>query len=151
MIEIEVKIPLTEENKEKLVHSSEFIKEKEIKDVYWDTDTHDLTSKDVWLRERNGEWELKYTKNEGVAINRRVMDQYEELENENDIRERLGIPTSGSFEEDLRNTGYKPFAPIITIRRTYRRREFRIDIDSMNFGYSLAEVELLVEDERRRL
>ena len=150
MIEIEVKVPLTDENRERLTNGSDFIKEKEIKDVYWDTDVHDLTGKDIWLRERNGEWELKYTKNDGIAVNKRVIDQYEELENESDIRERLGIPPHNSFEEDLRNVGYRPFAPITTTRRTYKRGEFRIDIDSMDFGYSLAEVELLVEHENEK-
>jgi len=146
MIEVERKFKPTLENKQQLIKGAEFIGEKVMKDVYYDTKNWSLSTKDFWLRLRNNKWELKMPLH-GLGINKRKMDQYNELENENEIRNILKIPLNKTLLEDLETNNYYCIASITTIRRKFKKDDFTIDLDSMDFGYEVGEVELMVQNE----
>ncbi len=148
MIEVEKKFRLTPEDETRLLEGATFLKTATNEDIFYDTDDFALTRQDHWLRKRSGGWELKRRVHElghkfgGTA--------YDEIENEEGIRAFLHVPTNGTLAEDLAGLGYKPFAPIVKERRSYEKEGFHIDLDACDFGYELAEIELLLENENGR-
>ncbi len=54
---------------------------------------------------------------------------------------------NGTFEEDLVAAGYEIIIPLVTTRKKYRSGEFGIDIDATDFGFMVAEIELMVVDD----
>ena len=146
MIEIEKKFILNTEDEARLIRDAESLGERVLTDIYYDTDSCSLTSKDIWLRERNGKFEIKLPLQSGAE---RLVDQYNELEDEVEIREALGLAPHKRFAEDLKVAEYTPFCICKTTRRTYKKEAFTIDIDLVDFQsfrYRLAEIELLVTD-----
>lgn len=146
MIEVEKKFILDEEATNKLIGGATFLKEINHIDTYYDTKEHFLTTQDIWLRRRNGKFELKIPLNQGESKSKRTLDRYEEIDDEDQIQSKLKIPKNKSLTEDLKNASFSPFATITTARRKYRKGEFVIDIDSADFGYTIVEVELMVEE-----
>lgn len=147
MIEIEKKFLLTDENIARLTDNAEFLGEKSFTDIYYDTDDLRLTSKDRWLRTRDGVWELKLPLHTSTE---RVADQFEELTTEEEIRKAIELPATHSFADDLTTAGYKPFYRGTTTRKKYKNGEFIIDLDTVTFDtftYSLGEIELLITDQ----
>lgn len=145
MIEIEKKFSLTKEQENNLIKDAEFISEKEIIDIYFDNKMFDLTKKDIWLRERNNQFELKVSKN--LSLERKV-DQYDEIEDDDKIRKFLKLPTSNSLNQDLVESGYVPFATLKTNRTKFKNGHFNIDIDevtSKDFFCGLVEIETMVD------
>ncbi len=142
MIEIEKKFQLREGDEERLLVGAVFQKEVVIHDTYWDTKEFAMTGKDWWLRLRDGQWELK------IALHKphSGVDQYEEIENELEIGSKIDLIRHGEFIDDLRTADYEPMISIVTKRRKYQDGEFHIDIDSTDFGFTVAEIELMVED-----
>lgn len=104
-------------------------------DVYYDDDQYSLTTKDIWLRKRDNKLELKLPLN-AKNLSERLADNYQELEDESEIKSALGVESLDVFQ---------PFATIVTKRLKYRRDKFGIDVDKMDFGYTLAEIELMTE------
>jgi adenylate cyclase class IV len=43
--------------------------------------------------------------------------------------------------------GYVPFCTIVTTRRKYKKEGFGIDLDIIDFGYRLAEIEYMTDDQ----
>ena len=80
---------------------------------------------------------------------KRFIDQYKELDNEEEIYEALSIKKETSLVKDLEESGYLPCAELTTIRRKYRKGEFVIDLDVLDFGYTIGEIEKMVEDETK--
>ncbi len=145
MIEVEKKFILSPENETRLVTGSEFLGEKIQTDVYYDTENFSLSLKEWWLRTRNGSFELKVPISQNID---RVAEQFDELEEEGQIRKALNLPGE-NLAEDLKTHGYAPFAKIITTRRKYRRGHFNIDLDQVDYGtstYTIAEIERMVND-----
>lgn len=148
MIEVEKKYRLTPEQERRLLEGSRFLGSKKNEDVYFDMADFSLTRQDHWLRTRSGRWELK----------RRVHDlghklggtAYDEIENEPGIRALLLLPEKGSLANDLAAAGYTSVARIVTERRSYEKEGFHIDLDICDFGYELAEIELMLEHENQR-
>src|SRR3989344_3797540 len=83
MIEVEKNFDLKPGDKERLIQDAKLIAEKTFTDIYYDTADFRLTTKDYWLRQREGKWELKVPLSE--AIRKKETDQYRELEDENDV------------------------------------------------------------------
>ena len=98
MIEVEKKFILNKQDKERLTKRAEFLNERVFADIYYDTNNFSLTSKDKWLRSREARFELKLPLHKGAE---RSADQYDELEDEQKIREALNLPLNGSFADDL--------------------------------------------------
>lgn len=146
MIEVEKKFSLMPGDEARLLQGAEFVKEIELHDTYYDAADWSLSLHDTWLRERNGTWELKIPLNT-AGSDQRVIDQYRELDDEQSIATAIGLSGTGPLLPRLTAAGYTVIAPLVTIRRKYRRDPFVIDIDRLDFGYTLAEIELLVMDE----
>lgn len=149
MIEIEKTFFLTDKEEKRLLEGAEFMGEKVMKDVYYDNNNFDVMTKDRWLRERNGKFELKIPAVKQKSVGKRDLDQYEEITDEEKIRKILGVKNTGSLRENLESGGFSPVATIITTRRTYEKDNFTIDLDSVDFdtNYRVAEIELMVEKE----
>jgi len=146
MIEVEKKFILTLEQEKSLIEGAEFLGEKQFTDIYYDDADFSLTTKDIWLRERGGRFELKLPMNE--LLEKRVSDQYRELDVEDDILAHFGV-RGISVKDFLISKGYRPFCEINTTRKKYRKEGFGIDLDSMDFGYSIGEIEYMTEDESK--
>lgn len=144
MIEVEKKFILKPEDIDMLIKGAEFVSEKTFTDIYYDSADFALTTKDMWLRKRDGRFELKFPLNEDGSA--RVLDQYEEYETEEEICRMLNLPVTGDFDQNLLMHGYKPFATLVTTRKKYKKGEFIIDLDMIDFGYSIGEIELMVND-----
>ena len=146
MIEVEKKFRLREGEEARLIEGAEFVKEKTMTDVYFDAPGWPLSTKDWWLRERNGKMELKVRVG-SLGHHEHTVEQYEEIEDEWAIAEKLGLTNDVSLRIVMEAEGYKPFATIITHRRTYRRDGFTIDFDETADGYAMVEIEKMAEDE----
>jgi predicted adenylyl cyclase CyaB len=147
MIEVEKKFTLKEEDIERIIQGVEFVNERSFTDTYFDTSDYSLTRADKWLRLRDDRFELKLPMNAGKGASQRKLDQYEELETEEAIRKALGLATNGSLREDLEANGYKTFSTFTTTRKKYKKGDFIIDLDVMDFGYSIGEIELMVSEQ----
>ncbi len=149
MFEVEQSLTLTPSEQARLLEGAQFINEKTMVDVYWDTPDFRLTTKDIWLRSRDGKFELKRPPIAHTVD--RTVDQYEELENESDVRQILQLESQGAMIDELRTHGFQPFCTCTTIRKTYHKQEFTIVIDrvtyaDISFVYNTCEVELMVAD-----
>ena len=145
MIEVEKKFLLQPADIKKLTAGAEFVKTITFTDVYYDTSDYALTRKDTWLRRRDARWELKIALSNALT---RAVDQYRELETEEEIANELWLSArAGSFPEQLKEAGYEPFVKLVTTRTKYRSGEFMIDIDSVDFGFNIVEIELMVNEE----
>jgi len=146
MIEVERKFILTKENVDSLTKNAEFLREVVFTDTYYDTPDYKLTTKDIWLRARNGKFELKVPLHKNTE---RIAEQYKELETEDEIRKELKLPGK-DFAEDLQKSGYLEFCTCKTIRKKYKNEQFTIDLDQVEFEnqvYHIGEIELMVEKE----
>lgn len=146
MIEIEKKFRITKEQEEALVYGAEFFGEKKFTDTYFDTSDWSLTLADKWLRLRDDQYELKMPLNKLGA--ERVSDRYHEYETEQEIRDILQLPEAETFAESLVLAGITPFCTITTTRKKYKKDGFGIDVDSMDFGYEICELEKMIADEK---
>ena len=143
MIEIEKKFIPEEGDIERITKDAEFISKKINDDTYYDKN-FSLTKKDIYIRKRNGAFEMKVgIRREGLEG---IISTYEEVDDEDKIREKIGITKKGNLEEDLKVNGYSPFGAWKTSRKKYKKGEFTIDIDSVDYGYEVIEIELLVKD-----
>lgn len=142
MIEVEKNFDLKPGDKERLIRRAEFIGQKSFTDIYFDAADFSLTARDYWLRTRDGKFELKVPLN-AESSNRRITDQYDELETEMAIAQKLGFRTN-DLTNELAYRGYKPFAKIVTKRESYKKGNFHLDFDEMEFGFATFEVELMV-------
>ena len=145
MIEVEKKFLVEPEDIERIVKGAEFLGEKTNKDTYYDMEDFKLMKQDIYLRERNGKYELK------IGVRRKetrgVISTYRELNSEDGIKRELEISERGELSELLGKHSYQPFGSWTTTRKQYRSGEFGIDIDSVDFGYDVVEVELEVGDD----
>ncbi len=144
---MEKKFVLTDEQEAKLLEGAEFLCETEFTDTYYDDSRHSLTTGDVWLRSRDGRFELKIPMN--VAIEERATDRYRELETDEEIAAYLKLPEYKAFADALQQMEYAPFATITTKRRKYKKDGYGIDLDATDFGYNVAEIEHMTDDESK--
>lgn len=93
---------------------------------------------------RDNRWELKLPLKH---FQTRAADQYRELETEAEISDYFKFPQDKSLTEALTKAGYQPFASLTTTRSKYRKDGFIIDVDVIDFGYEIAEIEKMVETE----
>lgn len=148
MIEIEKRYRMDKKQESLLLKGAEFLSTKTNEDTYYDTMDFALTRQDHWLRLRNGGFELKRRLHKlGHKLGGTA---YEEINEEKTIRDFLKLPGNNSLEADLLEAGYKPFTGIVKQRRSYKRGAFRIDLDVCDFGYEIAEIELMIEREEDR-
>ncbi len=147
MFEVEKKFILTDDQQERLTEGAEFLGEKSFTDIYYDDAGYSLTTNDLWLRERDGNFELKVPMN--LAIEERVSDQYRELETEREIAEQLNLSLGKPLAGSLQEKGYVPFITVTTTRKKYKKDGYGIDLDAVDYGYNIAEIEYMTDDESK--
>jgi adenylate cyclase class IV len=153
MFEVEKKFKLSDDDVKTLTTGAEFLSEKTFTDVYFDTLEFALTKNDIWLRKRGDDFELKLPMH---SDNNKLTQQYQEIEGAEKIREIFAIPVLNDFEYDIKAFAYQPFCECITTRKKFKKEEFIIDLDVVeyklkdgslvDFTYDLAEIEILVEN-----
>ncbi|KAG9306555.1 hypothetical protein G9A89_004752 [Geosiphon pyriformis] len=124
-------------------------------DIYYDNHSKDypLTTRDIWLRQRDEKWECKTPTNLTPS-----MDSYHELETIDSVTEYLenilnpgnssiSLPREDQFKEFLlEKYNLTPFCEIQTFRKHYIiNNEFTLDLDTADFGHHVGEIELVVE------
>ncbi len=149
MIEVENKFAITKEQEKTLTADAELISEKRIEDVYYDTPDFSLTTNDIWLRKRNGAFDIK-TPTGDVGGRAFGATSYKEHETEEEVRGVLKLDATDSLEEDLLSAGYVVIAEVIKNRKSYKEEGFRIDIDNCEYGFEMAEIEMLVATEEEK-
>lgn len=148
MIEVERKIFIDEPQLKTIEESAEFLESVFLTDTYYDTSDFRFTTSDIWLRERNCEFELKI----GIKGINGSIDRYLEIKNEPEILKKLGLENEHSLTKALNRAAILPYATFQTIRRKYRLNKFVLDLDLAYFDdfiYRVLEIELLVEDETK--
>lgn len=148
MIEVEKKFHITKEGGKKLTEGAKFVGEFTFSDTYYDKSSYPLAKKDIWLRARDGKWQLKIGEDDSGSETKKYMDYYEEIGMEGGIRKILGVEHYASLADDLAAEGYAPIATFTTVRRKYTKEKFNIDVDEASFGYSVVEIERFAEDRR---
>ncbi|KAF1842323.1 uncharacterized protein K460DRAFT_182317 [Cucurbitaria berberidis CBS 394.84] len=107
-----------------------------ISDVYYDR-ANLLSSAGVWVRRRNAKWEAKIRIG-GDFINSR----FEELSDPHAIA-RCIKDIAGTARTEQQQFGLERVAAFTTTREAWiADNEFRIVLDSMDFGHTVGEVEL---------
>ena len=133
MIEVEKKFLLDGVDMDRFLDGAEFVKEVTNHDVYWDYPDYRLALKNIVLRNRNGNFELKIIHKRGIS---------DEIDSEQEIKKYFDLSVEiGEFVKD----NLIPIIQFNTIRKKYRKDGFIIDIDQADFGHKVCEVELLVE------
>jgi adenylate cyclase class IV len=143
MIEIEKKFNPSNESVELIKKDAVFVAHKIMNDILYDYKDLSLIKNDVWLRKRNGKFDLKVSKDKDRK--NRFLDIYDEVEDESKIREILNITS-------IDDANFVEIANLTTKREKYKLGEFNIDLDIVtsaadDFVYNLLEVELMVESE----
>lgn len=127
-------------------------------DKYFDSPTFVLTLRDMWLRERQGCWELKcptVTTNAAAEL----FTRYKEITNLSEIQMRVEevlkggengerSPSLQDEESWLETYNLLCFAEFTTTRQSFVLQEegVRVDLDQADFGYSVGEIEVLVPE-----
>ncbi|MCC6323421.1 CYTH domain-containing protein [Candidatus Nomurabacteria bacterium] len=139
MIEVEKKFKPTEEQLKAILEGAVFLGKVINHDIYYDYPDYRMYKKEIRLRNRNGNFELKIGDDavKGVA---------EEIEGEENIQKYLKL------EEQLSEFIEKNLVEIInykTSRDKYKKDDFSIDVDSTDFGYDMVEIELMIDDKSK--
>jgi adenylate cyclase class IV len=136
MIEVEKKCLATPQFLDCLQHNAIHLGERVLEDIYFNFEDLKLVQNDIWLRQRNGKYELKIPMSDHIKS-----DVYEEIEDETQILKRLNIKNF----DNLMN-----LATLISHRQKFHIDNFHIDIDEItspgiDFHYNIMEVELMIE------
>lgn len=150
MIEVEIKVKVTEEQSRMLVEGARLAGQIAFVDAYYDSADFKLTTNGLWLRQRDQCFELKVpaTKDGTFHIGKNI--PMHEITDEKRIRSILGLNEQGSLAEALQHAGYAILYRFENTRQTYEKEGFIIDFDRADFGgltYSICEVEVLVESQ----
>jgi adenylate cyclase class IV len=145
VIEIEKKLNPSLGTIELIKNDAVFVVSKKMSDIYYDYEDFSLMKNDVWLRKRDGKFELKISKDKDRK--NRSVDVYDEIEEEAQICMALGV-------RSISNAGFIEVANLLTKREKYKLGEFNIDLDFVtsahdDFVHHLMEVELMAEDESK--
>lgn len=158
MVEIERRFFLTAGQQAVLRSSLETLSEKEMADTYWDAPGYPLSTRNWWLRQRNGQWELKVPWSQAQAG---PAESFEEFEGDAAVMARLRedgfalVSADGAnVEEVVRGASFAPFARLHTSRVSLRGRQgsvvegvkpVNVDLDHVVFDPELAETDIVVD------
>ncbi len=147
MIEVEKKFILSPEQHNSLIKVAKFQKEIVFTDTYYDTKDFQYIKQDTWLRKRNEAFQLKVP----LTLDKhRLVDQYEEITDSEDIKQRLNLPLQNPIQEGIEQAKLHSFCKCTTTRKKYQYKDFIIDTDEVeyeDFSYQIAEIELMVDTE----
>jgi adenylate cyclase class IV len=150
MIEVEIKIQLTEEQKQKLLDGAIFVSTETIYDEYYDSADYKLTTKGFWLRTRDGKFMLKTPATQGNVFNIEKNLPFHEILDAQLVSKALELPLDKPLSQTVEAAGYKPFYKLKTTRQKYKKDDIIIDIDHADYGdmtYNLCELEIMVADQ----
>ena len=142
MIEVEKKLALALEHLEEIQSKGQLLEEVTYSDTYYDMSDFCLTTGNVWLRERNGRFQLKIKGRIGSS---------EEVQDDNEILRQLGLESEQPILATLEQAEITPFCKLTTQRRKFLLDEIPIHIDQVDFGdqtYSVAEINITVEKKK---
>jgi len=148
MIEVEIKVHVTDEQAGALIAGAQFVSEELLVNEYYDSPDYQLTTKGFWLRRRNGNFELKYPATKDGSFHSGKNSPMYEVTDEPEIRKILGLRMNCTFQEALAYAGYSILYRFTTMRKKYTKDGFTIDFDHADFGdlvYCICEVEKLVD------
>jgi len=120
-------------------------------DNYYDIYEHSLMKEDHWLRQRNGDWELKYPV--GADGHNQGSTLYHETTCIDEIMTRLRpilkVEEDCSLQSLLESAHLKSFAHLETKRKCYSRASDKVNIviDATDWGHSVGEIEIMVMDQ----
>lgn len=143
MIEVEEKFELKDKALEQIKRACQFLREEKLHNKYFDYSDNRLFLADIWLRDRNGRLELKYPVHKDGHFNYKEYDIPEEIFEKLDIK----YAKDDNWQETLQKNDLKVVIDYKDVRQKYKCGDFNIDVDVTNFGHSLFEVEVMVEDE----
>ena len=137
MIEVEKKCLATASFLEFLKNNANKLGESLLEDIYLDFEDLRLIKNDIWLRKRNGQYELKMP----ISFDDKKSDVYEEISNNKLILEKLNLKNFDDLIE---------LSVLITRRQKFSIDDFQIDVDEItspgtDFHYYMMEIELMVE------
>lgn len=143
MIEIERKLHPSSEIVEKIKNDATFLVSQMMNDIVYDYEDLSLIQNDIWLRKRNGKFDLKVSKDNDIK--NRKFDIYDEIEEESKMCEFLKI-------KSIESANFIEIAHLVTRREKYKLEEFNIDFDWVtsahdDFIYHIMEVELILKNE----
>lgn len=142
-IEIERKVRLEAHQLNKITQQGTLLTEKCLSDSYFDTLDYRYTTQNMWLRQREGIFELKV----GIKKPNGLVDRYEELTEEKSILKYLGYDID--LQTAISQKELSCFCSFKTQRKSYQVGELKVDIDEADFGdlhYQVAEIEIVVSD-----
>lgn len=150
IIEVEKKFLPTPDQQAALLKNAKLLERKIVTDTYFDTPTYKLSTRDFWLRERDGAYELKAPPKAGSGSYNGT-NRYHEITDPKLILQELGLDPNEAVEVAFSKAGIAPFMTCYTNRSSYEKDGFRIDVDSATyngseFTYALIEIELLVDE-----
>ena len=122
---------------------------KSFRDVYYDTAACSLTRRDMWLRCREGSWELKLPVEEDAKRSGGERTVFREIEGDELVNRALcGLLDGGgdSLDATLRGAALAPFADFTTTRSKWALGGCAIDADVASFGHAVMEIEVLVAE-----
>ncbi len=134
MIEVEKKFQPTKEQLDDMLADAEFLGEVVNHDVLYDYADYRMFKNHIRLRNRNGRFEMKMPASDRGD---------KEIENEEEIKKFFNTDKS---LVDFIAENLKLFMDITTYRKKYKKGDFNIDVDVLDSGYTLCEVELMVDD-----
>ena len=117
-----------------MLATAEFLGEVVNRDAYYDYPDYRLFKNNVWLRNRNGNFELKIKKGTFAG---------EEIETQTGIEKHFH---TGNLNEFVKNN-LVVIMQWDTKRKKYKKEDFNLDVDETSFGYKVLEIELMVENE----
>lgn len=141
MIEVEKKFQPTNEQLAKLLEGTEFLGEKNLEDEYYDYPDFRICKKDWKFRIREGVYELKVNLRRGSDA-----EHNEEFDNEEEILEKLGFDKTENLGKIVKEKMVL-VAVLKNNRKKYKKGDFFIDVDKMDYGYEMVEIELMVQSE----
>lgn len=148
MIEVEIKVRVTDQQTRNLIEGAQPVAQSSFVDTYYDSADFKLTMNGLWLRQRDQQFELKLpaTKDGNFHIGKNI--PMHEITDEQEIGSILGLCGHGPLSEQLAAAGYTVLYKFSNTRQTFIKDGFTIDFDHADFGdlvYSVCEVEMLVE------
>ena len=145
-VEVEEKFAATIEPEalEKRVRElgGEVLRTVEFYDEYFDTEELTLTTRDTWLRRRDGAWELKVPAEARRQATGGETTAFREIEDVPSIAAELASLGVEGFPDD---TTLKPFAAFGTRRDKYSLNEVSVDVDAASYGHSIMELEVMTD------
>ena len=130
-------------------------------DTYYDTPNCDLAAKDVWLRRREKQWEIKIPVEGEGGRSGGERSVFREVEGARSVADELaaalGLPApsdggdgGGADGEEIltrvmADAAARPFAEFVTERVSWSLDGASIDFDHASFGHSVVEVEVMCE------